>query len=145
MGSSGPCQNGYVHLATAADTLALGARLARVLSVGDIVGLSGELGTGKTTLVRGLMRGLGYEGEVRSPTFNLVQEYDTNPAICHADLYRLETAEQVADLGLRDYFGTHATIIEWIERAEGSIEPNISVRLDFSGEGRIATVEGTEL
>ena len=134
-----------MHLATAADTLALGARLARVLSVGDIVGLSGELGTGKTTLVRGLLHELGFEGDVRSPTFNLVQQYETAPPVCHADLYRLDTPEQVADLGLRDYFITHATVIEWIERAQGTIDPNITVKLDFDGEGRVAIVSGVEL
>ena len=132
-----------VHLATEVDTLALGARLARVLSVGDVVGLLGELGAGKTTLVRGLLRELGYEGEVRSPTFNLVQEFATVPPVCHADLYRLENAAQVADLGLRDYSVSHVTLVEWPER--GGVEPNVWVRLSFSSDGgRDAVVEGVE-
>jgi tRNA threonylcarbamoyladenosine biosynthesis protein TsaE len=137
------CQNGGVHLATEADTLALGARLAGLLSAGDVVGLSGELGAGKTTLVRGLLRALGYEGEVRSPTFNLIQEFATEPPVCHVDLYRLETAAQVADLGLRDY-GDYVTLVEWPER--GSVEPNVWVRLSFSSDGgRDAVVEGVSL
>ena len=132
-----------VHLATEADTLALGARLASLLVFGDVVGLTGELGAGKTTLVRGLLRELGYEGEVRSPTFNLVQEFATVPPVCHADLYRLENAAQVADLGLRDYSGSYVTLVEWPER--GGVEPNVWVRLSFSSDGgRHAVVEGVE-
>jgi tRNA threonylcarbamoyladenosine biosynthesis protein TsaE len=136
------CQNGGVHLATEADTLALGARLAGLLSAGDVVGLSGELGAGKTTLVRGLLRALGYEGEVRSPTFNLIQEFATEPPVCHVDLYRLETAAQVADLGLRDY-SSFVLLVEWPER--GGVEPNVWVRLSFSGSGRDVSVEGVSL
>jgi tRNA threonylcarbamoyladenosine biosynthesis protein TsaE len=108
--------------------------------VGDVLGLYGELGAGKTTLVRGLLSALGHTGEVRSPTFNLVQEYETSPPVCHVDLYRLENAGQVVDLGLRDYADSHVLVIEWIERAEGLISPTICVRFGFAGDGREAEV-----
>lgn len=130
-----------MHLNTEADTLALGAQLASRIVPGDIVGLQGELGTGKTTLVRGLLKELGYDGEVRSPTFNLVQEYETAPPVCHVDLYRLENSRQVVYLGLTDYMTSHALLIEWIERAEGLIEPTIRVRLTFAESGREAEIE----
>jgi len=129
-----------VHLATAADTLALGAELAKRVKPGDIVGLQGELGAGKTTLVRGLLAALGCVGEVRSPTFNLVQEYETTPPVCHVDLYRLEEVSQVVDLGLQDYMTSHVLLIEWIERAKGLVEPTLLIRLNFAGDGREAKV-----
>lgn len=100
----------------------------------------GELGAGKTTLVRGIIGALGHLGEVRSPTFNLVQEYETVPPVCHVDLYRLENIRQVIDLGLTDYMTTHALLIEWIERANGLIEPTIRVHLTFADDGREAEI-----
>jgi tRNA threonylcarbamoyladenosine biosynthesis protein TsaE len=130
-----------VHLPTVADTLEFGADLASHIVPGDIVGLEGELGTGKTTLVRGLLCGLGYEGEVRSPTFNLVQLYATVPPVCHVDLYRLENSRQILDLGLSDYMASHVLLIEWIERAEGVIEPTTRIRLRFAESGREVEVE----
>src|SRR5687767_15924790 len=112
-----------------------------MIAIGDVVGLTGELGAGKTTLVRGLLRELGHDGEVRSPTFNLIQEFDTEPPVCHVDLYRLETPKEVADLGLSDYFQSFATIIEWPER--GQIDATIHVRLSIAPDGgRDASVEG---
>lgn len=134
-----------VHLPTEEHTLALGARLARRISPGVVVGLHGELGAGKTTLVRGLLRELGFDGEVRSPTFTLLQTYDTAPPICHVDLYRLDRPQQVEDLGIGDYLGTHAVLVEWLERSGGTLPADIEVRLEFSGEGRSAEVSGVEL
>jgi tRNA threonylcarbamoyladenosine biosynthesis protein TsaE len=113
--------------------------------MGDLVGLSGELGAGKTTLVRGLLNELGYKDDVRSPTFNLIQEFETDPPICHVDLYRLENPEQVIDLGLQDYSRTHATLVEWFERAGKLIEPNVTISLSFAGVGREAIIIGAEL
>ena len=129
-----------MHLESEADTLALGAWLAREISVGDIVGISGELGAGKTTLVRGLLSELGFSGEVLSPTFNLIQEYETVPPVCHVDLYRLEKAAEVAELGLTDYLPSHALLIEWIERAGDYFAPTRMVRLFFEGAGRRAEI-----
>jgi tRNA threonylcarbamoyladenosine biosynthesis protein TsaE len=96
--------------------LQLGAELAGEARPGFVLLLQGELGAGKTTLARGFLRALGYEGEVRSPTFNLLWLYETEPPVCHADLYRLERPEQVEDLGLHEYFDTHAVLVEWPER-----------------------------
>lgn len=129
-----------MHLPTEADTLALGASLAREIGIGDIIGLRGDLGTGKTTLVRGLLRALGYSEDVRSPTFTLVQEYETDPSICHVDLYRLTNEKEVIDLGLGDYMSSHALLIEWIERAGDLIVPTRVIELRFAESGREAVI-----
>ena len=84
-----------------------------------IIGLSGELGAGKTTWVRGMLRGLGYEGRVPSPTFSLVEPYPLDDlTVLHLDLYRLEGAAALEDLGLRDWLAEPETwlLIEWPER-----------------------------
>lgn len=118
---------------------ALGARLLPLLSVGRMVLLFGELGAGKTTLVRGLLSAAGWEGAVRSPTFNLMQVYETDPPILHADLYRLKSA---AGIGLEDYLETHICLIEWPDRLDEVPEDVVVVRIDFDGEGRLVEVSG---
>lgn len=95
----------------------VGADLAATAKPGDVVLLTGELGAGKTTVARGFVRALGYLGDVRSPTFNLLFVYDTQPPVCHADLYRLSRPEEVGDLGLTDYLDSHVLLVEWPERA----------------------------
>lgn len=102
-----------------AATLALGGRLAGVLRAGDVVALSGPLGSGKTTLARGCLAGLGHAGEVASPTFTIVQDYDaatTRLPVLHVDLYRIEEAAEVQELGLDDALADHALLVEWPER-----------------------------
>lgn len=118
---------------------ALGATLGQEFSPGDIVLLEGELGAGKTTLVRGLLEGLGHRGAVRSPTFNLVQTFETVPPVLHADLYRVRGAEGI---GLEDYFDTHVSLIEWPDRAYGLIDPAEAwqIRISFVPEGRVVEV-----
>jgi tRNA threonylcarbamoyladenosine biosynthesis protein TsaE len=104
-----------LHTASAEETEAWGARLAKCLSPGAIVGLEGELGAGKTCFVRGLALGLGGNPEVvHSPTFTLIAEYlDGRLPLYHVDLYRLKGAE-IEELGLEEYlFGTGVTAIEW--------------------------------
>ena len=118
-------------------TRAFGADLARRLAPGDLVRLEGPLGAGKTTLVRGLLEALGHEGPVRSPTFNLLQAFDTAPPVLHADLYRVGSAEGT---GLEDYLDTHVVLVEWPDRLPPD-EGHWRVEIAFEGEGRRATVE----
>ena len=116
---------------------ALGARLAEVAQVGDVIALSGDLGAGKTTLARGLLRGLGVEGEVPSPTFTIVQTYDppeTRLSVWHCDFYRLETADEAVELGLDEARETALVIAEWPERL-GPYLPRHALRLRLDGAG----------
>lgn len=107
----------------------LGAQLGSRLRAGDIVLLEGHLGAGKTTLIRGLIHSLGWAGEVRSPTFNLVQLYPTDPLVLHADLYRLAGA---AGLGLEDEFDTRICLIEWPDRLGSMVIPYQCWRVEIA-------------
>jgi tRNA threonylcarbamoyladenosine biosynthesis protein TsaE len=104
--------------ATADDTQLLGRAIAARLRGGEWLLLLGPLGAGKTTFVRGLARGLGYDGTVRSPTFTLVAVYGTRPVLVHADLYRLDEGASVDDLGLYDLAaeGDAVVVVEWADR-----------------------------
>jgi len=125
---------------------ALGARIAERLEPGDVVALSGTLGAGKTTLARAIIAGLGYSGEVPSPSFTIIETYDP-PAVrlplVHADFYRLERVEEAQEIGLDDYREGAALIAEWPEKAGGfAHEPAcLSVTLEFADDGRKAVVE----
>ena len=127
-----------VFLADEAATRALGAALAQRLSPGDLVRLEGPLGAGKTTLVRGLLEALGYVGPVRSPTFNLLQAFETSPPILHADLYRVASAEGT---GLEDYLDSHVVLVEWPDRLPGDPREDWRITISFDGEGRRAIIE----
>jgi tRNA threonylcarbamoyladenosine biosynthesis protein TsaE len=106
-----------MRLASEAETLALGRSLASRLRAGDVVALSGDLGAGKTTLARGVLRGLGFEGDVASPTFPIVQPYDQlRPPLWHIDLYRIESEDELEQLALDEARGEAALLIEWPER-----------------------------
>ncbi len=108
-----------IRLAGAAATEAFGAALAKQLRAGDVVALFGPLGAGKTTLARGLLQGLGHDGEVASPTFPIVQPYDppdTRIAVWHVDLYRIDDPAELAELGLDEARSETAMLIEWPER-----------------------------
>lgn len=132
-----------LELTDAAATEALGARLAQSL-VPAIVYLQGDLGTGKTTLTRGLLRGLGHEGRVRSPTYTLVEPYRfAGGVIYHLDLYRLADPEELEWLGLRDMLAEHALLlVEWPERGAGVLPPaDLIITLEYSGSGRRVTLE----
>lgn len=127
-------------LADPAETLSWAGELAHSFKAGDIVLLHGPLGAGKTTWVRGLLAGLGYTGAVRSPTFNLVQTFETSPPVMHADLYRVRSSDGI---GIEDYLDTHLCLIEWPDRAATLVEASACWRLSiqFSGEGRLVTLE----
>lgn len=108
--------------------------LAAVLCAGDTIALSGDLGAGKTTFARGLLRGLGWTGEVPSPSFTLVQTYPTAPSLWHVDLYRLDSAAETEALGLDDVWDSAVVVIEWPERL-GDRLPADALRLRLDGAG----------
>ena len=115
------------------ETISLGARLAEVLPRGATVLLIGNLGAGKTTLAKGIVKGLGAASpeEVSSPTFTLIHEYGTPPAVYHVDLYRLDNARDVATLGLDELFDSGALVlVEWGERFPELMPPgHFEIRL----------------
>lgn len=131
-------------LADEAATLALGAELAGRLHAGQCVYLYGELGAGKTTLVRGLLRELGHLGAVKSPTYTLVEPYEAGGVhIYHFDLYRLGDPQELEFIGVRDYFDGHALcVLEWPQRGRGMIPAaDLTVTLAVEGQGRHANLE----
>lgn len=128
-----------MRLEIAADVESFGARLAEVLRAGDVVLLNGDLGAGKTTLARGLLRGLGLEGEAPSPTFAILQGYEpphvTLP-VGHVDLYRLEDPGELDELGLDDWLGDGALVIEWPERLGGRFSDiGLALQLAVAADG----------
>lgn len=105
-------------------TLAFGGKLARQLRAGDVVTLSGALSAGKTTLVRGLLGALGHQGEVPSPSFAIVQPYEMlDPPIWHVDLYRIENASDLVELGIDDIREDGVLIVEWPDQAGSDAWP----------------------
>lgn len=135
-----------IELPDLAAMQALGNRIAAALQPGDVVALSGGLGAGKTTLARAVIAGLGYTGEVPSPTFAIVELYKP-PAlripVVHADFYRLNHPAEAQEIGLDDYREGAALLAEWPESAGGfAHEPGcLSIMLESADEGRIAIVE----
>ena len=134
-----------ITLASEKDTLALGAALATQTRRGDVIALAGPLGAGKTTLARGFIQKLTTgDEEVVSPTFTLVQVYDTaDVPIWHFDLYRLTKADDAQELGFAEAFATGISLIEWPERL-GALLPTarLEVALSSRGSGRQADLSG---
>ena len=125
-----------------AATLALGAAIAVCLEPGLVVYLKGDLGAGKTTLARGVLRGLGYQGPVRSPTYTLVELYALSRLdLHHFDFYRFHDPREWIDAGFRESFnGRNVSLIEWPEKAAGSVPPaDLEIMLEASGSGRSAS------
>lgn len=125
---------------------ALGQRIAAVLRPGDVLALSGGLGTGKTTLARAILLALGHTGEVPSPSFTIVETYDppgVRLPVVHADFYRLNRPEEVEQLGLDDYRDGAALIAEWPDHAGGfAHEPGcLQITLEIAETGRSAIAE----
>jgi tRNA threonylcarbamoyladenosine biosynthesis protein TsaE len=113
------------------ETRALGEELGRdVLRAGDVVVLSGELGTGKTALAQGVGRGLGVDGPVVSPTFTLVREYEGRVRLCHVDVYRLERVQEIHELGIEEQLEESVTLVEWGEAVVSALPADrLEVRL----------------
>ena len=128
----------------AAATARLGAALAAGAVPGRVLHLSGDLGTGKTTLVRGLLRALGVDGPVKSPTYTWVEPYTISSLdLYHFDFYRLSNKNEWIESGLREYFRPDAVcIVEWPERAGPALPtPDVAIRLAHHEAGRTASLE----
>lgn len=135
-----------LDLADDTATADFGRRLAPLLRGGDVVLLQGEIGAGKTHFSRALIRArLGWDEDVPSPTFTLVQTYESDPDIWHADLYRLTHPDEVTELGLEDSFSTAICLIEWPDRL-GDLRPRGALTLHFrptqNGAARAVDVIG---
>jgi tRNA threonylcarbamoyladenosine biosynthesis protein TsaE len=131
---------------SAEETRRLGERMGALLRPGDVVLLSGELGAGKTVFVQGIARGLGFEGSVSSKSFVLLGEYAGRVTLYHADLYRLEAPEEVAELALDEISAGGVLVVEWPERAGEAVLPDESSRVEFEvtgEESRTLRISGT--
>lgn len=130
------------------DTKTIGFRLGKLLKPGSVVGLYGELGSGKTIFAKGVARAFGIpEREIMSASFMIIAEYDTVPHFNHIDLYRIEKDSELEELGLWDHIGSGTvSVIEWAEKVEHELpDDTIRVRLRSLGENmREITVEGKD-
>ena len=120
-----------------------GARLATVCSNGGLIFFAGNLGMGKTTLCRGLIKALGHRGAVKSPTYTLVEPYSLGSlSVYHFDLYRLGHAEELEYMGIRDYFAEQSLcLVEWSERGEGVLpQADLVVAIDAVNGGRVIDI-----
>ena len=122
-----------ITLKNETETTEIGSKLASYLKGGEVIYLKGELGTGKTTLVRGVLNRLGHAGNVKSPTYTIVEPYSIDShVIYHFDLYRLDDPEELESLGIRDYSdGQYICFFEWPEKG-GNLLPNADIKLELT-------------
>lgn len=133
-----------LSLANEEATVELGKKLASSIVNGAVFYMHGDLGAGKTTTTRGIVQGLGHTGNVKSPTYTLVEPYELpEKSVYHFDLYRLGDPEELEFMGIRDYFAADAVcIIEWPEKGQGFIpEPDIDIYLAYDGDARKVTLK----
>ena len=136
---------------SAAETEALGERLAARLTGGEVIAYTGDLGAGKTAFTRGLARGLGITDRVTSPTFTIVNEYEGGRLpLFHFDMYRLSSSDELYDIGWEDYLARGGVCaVEWSEIVSDALEENELIRVDIKNEcgndDRTITVTGVEL
>jgi tRNA threonylcarbamoyladenosine biosynthesis protein TsaE len=135
-----------IRLEDEAATLAMGRNFSKVAHMGDVIALFGDLGAGKTTLARGLLAGLGLEGEAPSPTFAIVQPYmppETVMPVVHVDLYRIDDIEEIQELGLDEMRPDSLLLIEWPERMGAALWPDaLRLSLERTPDGaRVLTAE----
>ena len=120
------------------DTFAIGEKLALSLEKGDIVALNGELGAGKTVFVRGVCSGRGGEDDVTSPSFTLIQEYRGRIPVFHADFYRLDSIQEIENLGIEDYLDRGLLLVEWAEKGSSFLpSERFDVALSRVGEAEM--------
>ena len=116
------------------ETRRLGEALGRAAEAGDVILLSGELGAGKTVLVQGIARGLGFEGPVSSKSFVLLGEYAGRLTLYHADLYRLDSTEEIEDLALEEISSDGVLVVEWPERGDVVLpKERLALRIEVTG------------
>lgn len=126
---------------------ALGGQFAQRMPRGCVVYLRGDLGAGKTTLVRGIIKGFGFRGKIKSPTYTLVEPYEVGGfKVYHFDLYRLSDPEELDYIGFRDYLADYTQIlVEWPEHGQGYLPAaDIDIEIEYAGQGRkIVLLDGS--